>query len=308
MSSSISFWRMNQAQHAAAAAANDQFFSDTTSSKLFTKGNPSASSVPNVMTPNDPNQVINGFGQAFLNHSMSMAILAAQAGASRVNKDTAAALNHTTTPPPHDFSDQVTFSGVLNADFGDAGPAIGGGYSFLSGKALKDAFKIAFGNRKSNGETVDTVSVFGDTLTGSTSGANAHDVFTLKLNRDNGIFEFKLVGPIDQTTKKGSYASLFIRGLMQAKTSNGQTVQLPNVEIDVYNDYGTATTKKNWGILHEGALTYQDPATAAATATDTSTTTTKTAYTAPTDTRTLRGYTSNPSAALSVINSVNIFS
>ena len=109
MSSSISFWNMNQAQHAAAAAANDRFFSDTTASKLFSKANPSASAVPSVMTAGDSNSIINGFGQAFLNQSMSTAILAAQAGNDRTQQQVAKANGQLTSKPVGDFSNQVTF-------------------------------------------------------------------------------------------------------------------------------------------------------------------------------------------------------
>jgi hypothetical protein len=302
----ISFWAQNQAARASSAAANDRLFSDNTAYRLFTKGNPGASSVPSILSQPDPYSIINGFGQAFLNHSMSTAILAAQAGKDRVDQKTAEATNRVATKPLGDYSSQVTFSAVLSADFGPDGPAMGGGYRFLSGKDLKDAFKIAVGAKKSNGETIDTVSVLGDTLTGSTSGPNAHDVFTLKLNRQNGIYEFKLLAPIDQSTKKGSYNSIYLRGLMEAVTAKGQKVQLPNIEIDVYNDFGVASGKGHWGILHEAALTYQDPSTVQATKSDTPAK--KTAYTAPMDSRTLRGYTSNTSAALGVINSVNVFS
>jgi len=47
--------------------------------------------------------------------------------------------------------------------------------------ALKTNFKAAFGAKMSNGEFIDTYSILGNTLTGSTSGPNAHDVFTLTL-------------------------------------------------------------------------------------------------------------------------------
>jgi hypothetical protein len=306
MSSGISFWASNQAARASSAEANERLFSDKTASKLFTKGNPSASTTPGVMTEPDPYAVINPFGQAFLNQSMTAAVLAAQAGKDRVDQATITAQNGTATKPIGDFSSQLTWSAALKVDFGNDGPAPGGGYRFLSGKALQDAFKIAVGAKKSDGEAIDTVSVFGDTLTGSTSGDNAHDVFTLKLNRNSGIYEFKLLAPIDQSNKKGSYNSVYLRGLMEAVSASGQKVQLPNIELNIYNDYGQANGKGNWGILHEASLTYKDPSTITSTTTaDTSTTTT---YTPPTDSRTLRGYTSNTSAAKGVINSVNIFS
>jgi hypothetical protein len=318
MTSSISFWKQNDAYRAASASANDQLFNDTTASKLFTKANPSASTVPSVLTPTDPYAIINGFGQAVLNHSMSAAILAAKAANDRVAKQTTAANNQMTTKPVGDHSVDVTFSGALSVNFGADGPAMGGGYGFLSGKDLKTAFKAAVGSKKSNGEAVDTVRVEGETLIGSTSGANAHDVFTLTLHKDSGLYTFQLLAPIDQKTTKGSYSAIYLNGLMQARSATGQKMSLPKVEVDVYNDLGMASSKKNWGLLHEAALTYKDPSTTSSSTTTSSTTTTttsssstkttKTAYTAPTDTRTNYAYTSNPSAALGVINAVNIFS
>ncbi len=159
---------------------------------------------------------------------------------------------------------------------------------------------------------IDTVSVFGNTMTGSTSGANAHDVFTLTLHPDSGLYTFQLVAPVDQKTTKGSYNSIYLQGLMQAVTSTGKKLQMPTVEMDVYNDSGAADGKGNWGLLHEAALTYQDPATIAATDTTSSSSSTgaaaSTSYTVPTDPRTNYGYTTSTSAAMGVINSVNIFS
>jgi hypothetical protein len=308
MSSGISFWASNQVARASAAEANERLFSDKTAYKLFTKGNPSASTTPSVLTEPDPYAVINPIGQAFLTQSMSAAVLAAQAGKDRVDQASITALNGTATKPIGDFSSQLTWSAALKVDFGNDGPAPGGGYRFLSGKALQDAFKIAVGAKKSDGEAIDTVSVFGDTLTGSTSGENAHDVFTLKLNRNSGIFEFNLIAPIDQSNKKGSYNSVYLRSLMEAVSASGQKMQLPTIEIDIYNDYGQADGKGPWGILHEASLTYKDPNAVSSTSTSETTTTEATTYTPPTDSRTLRGYTSNTSAAKGVINSVNIFS
>src|SRR5215813_6482528 len=104
----ISFFAQNEASHAAAAAANDRLFNSAQVSKLFTSGNPSASAVPNVMTPTDTNSVIDVFGQAFLNHAMSSAILAAQEGNDRVSKQTAT-LNTSLNRPAGDLSSQVRF-------------------------------------------------------------------------------------------------------------------------------------------------------------------------------------------------------
>src|SRR5215471_8071945 len=110
---SISFWAQNEMSRARAASANDRLFNDTSVSKLFTSGNPGASSVPSVLTQPSPYAVVNGFGQAYLNHSMSQALMAAQAGNERVKQETAKALGNNTNRPAGDLSSQVAFSGAL---------------------------------------------------------------------------------------------------------------------------------------------------------------------------------------------------
>ena len=311
---SISFWAQNEMSRARAAAANDRLFNDTSVSKLFTSGNPSASSVPSVLTQPSPYAVVNGFGQAYLNHSMSQALMAAQAGNERVKQETAAALGNNTNRPAGDLSSQVAFSGALKVDFGKDGPAAGGAYRFVSGSDLKTNFKVAFGGKMSDGEAIDTVSIVGNTMTGSTSGPNAHDVFTLTLHPDTGLFNFQLVGPIDQSNKKGSFKTIYLQSLMQATSSTGQKKSVPTVQLDVYNDYGPVQSQGLWAVMHEGSLTYKDPAMISATVNTPSTDSTSTGpakpapYTAPTDPRTGRSYTTSTSASLSVINSVNIFS
>jgi hypothetical protein len=317
--SSISFYAQNQAAHAAATAANDRLFNDTTVSKLFTSGNPSASTVPSVLRTQNPYSIINTFGQIFLNGAMNRAVLAAQEGNDRVKTLTAQQQGNSSPPPAGDLSSQVTFSGSLGVNFGPDGPAQGGGYHFVSGAALQTNFKAAFGAKMSNGEFIDTVSVLGNTMTGSTSGPNAHDVFTLTLHPDSGLYTFQLLAPIDQKTTKGSFNSVFLNGLFTAVSSTGQKQTIPTVEMDIYNDYGSVQSQGNWALLHEGALTYKDASTvtlsntaAVASATGASTSSTSSSssktYTVPTDPRTTYGYTTSTSAALGVINSVNIFS
>jgi hypothetical protein len=318
MSSSISFWAQNQAAHAAAAAANDRLFSDTSTSKLFTSGNPSASQSPSVLSTPSPYAVINSFGQAFLTASMNRAILAAQQGNDRVKALTAQQQGNSLPPPAGDLSSQVRFSGSLGVNFGKDGPAQGGAYHFVSGADLQTNFKAAFGAKMSQGEFIDTVSVIGNTMTGSTSGANAHDVFNLTLNPDTGTFTFQLLAPIDQKTTKGSFNAVFLNSLFQAVSSTGQKQTIPTVEMDIYNDYGSVQSKGNWALLHEGSLTYKDPNSVSLSNTDavstatgsgsTSSTSATTPYKAPTDPRTTYGYTTSTSAGLGVINSVNIFS
>jgi hypothetical protein len=309
--SSVSFSVQNQNARAAMASANDQLSAASAmASKLFTS--PNASTAPNNVLAaatalSSSNSVVDTFGQIFLSSQLNAAVLAAQEGSDRVNQKTAN-LNTSTTKPNGDLSSQVTFSGSLGVDFGPDGPAMGGGYSFKDGAALQDALKIALGSKTSEGETIDTVSRLGNTLTVGTSGPNAHDVATLTLHPDSGLYTFQLVAPIDQKTTKGSFNSIFLGGLMQATTSTGQKMSLPTIEIDVYNDYGSVQSQGNWALLHEGSLTYNAPNGIAPTSTSTTTSSSPKAYTAPTDPHTGYKYTTSNSAIAASINALNIFS
>jgi hypothetical protein len=320
--SSVSFFAQDQAAWAASAAFNKQLFDNSTAaSKLFTAGS-STNQAPSVLSTPDPNSVINPFGQIYLNASMNQAVLAAQEGNDRVKALTAQQQGNSSPPPAGDLSSQVTFAGSLGVNFGPAGPAQGGAYHFVSGADLQTNFKVAFGGKMSNGEAIDTVSVVGNTMTGSTSGANAHDVFTLTLHPDSGLYTFQLLTPIDQKTTKGSFNAVYLNSLFQATSSTGQKMSIPAIEMDIYNDYGSVQSQGNWALLHEGSLTYQDPstitlsntsdvtsATSGSSSSGTSSgSTSSTPYKPPTDPRTMYGYTTSTSAALGVINSVNIFS
>ena len=314
---SISFWAQNESARASAAALNAQFDAqNAAAAKIFAAGsnNTTPTGVLNAATSSS-NSIVNGFGRIFLNSSMSSAVLAAQAGNDRVNKQTAQ-VNTSTTRPAGDLSSQVTFSGSLGVNFGAAGPAQGGAYHFRSGADLQNAFKVAFGAKTSEGATIDTVSVLGNTMTGSTSGANAHDVFKLTLHPDTGMYTFQLVAPIDQTTRKGSFNSIFLQGLMQAVNAKGQKMPLPSVEMDVYNDYGSAANQGNWALLHEGSLTYNAPnglstdtsSTSASGTTSGGSSSAKKTYTPPTNPLTGYAYTKATAAIRGVINSINLFS
>jgi len=318
---SISFWAQDQNARIAAAALNDQLdAANATAAKMFSAGASSTAAPTNVMSAaaSTSNSIINSFGQIFLNSSMGAAVLAAQEGSDRINHQTAQ-LNTSTIRPAGDLSSQVTFQGSLGVDFGSAGPAPGGAYHFVSGADLTAAFKVAFGAKTSEGEKIDTVSVVGNTMTGSTSGPNAHDVFNLTLHPSSGMYTFQLVAPIDQSTKKGSYNAIYLQGLMQAVSATGQKMKLPTIEMDVYNDYGSVNSQGNWALLHEGSLTYNAPngiassATTSSGSSGSSTSATSSAssaktYTPPINPLTGYAYTASSSSALGVINSVNIFS
>jgi hypothetical protein len=318
-SSGVSFWAQDQSAFASAAASNKQLDTEDASvSKIFAvSAASSTSAAPNVLSAvAGASSVINGFGQAFLNSEMNSAVLAAQEGNDRINQLTAIA-DGNSVAPAGDLSSQVTFDGSLGVNFGAAGPAMGGGYRLVSGPALQTAFQAAVGSQKSNGEAVDTVAVNGNTLTGSTSGPNAHDVFNLTLDPGSGMYTFQLLAPIDQSSNaKGASQTVYLQSLFQAVNAAGQQQTMPSVEIDIYNDYGSVSSQGNWGLLHEASLTYQPPGTVSASdasststsSTGASATSTSTAYTAPTDPKTGYAYTADSAAALGVINSVNIFS
>jgi hypothetical protein len=263
----------------------------------------------------DSSSIINGFGQAFLSNQVNSAILAAQEGNDAIAEKTAEAEGNNEAPAG-DLSSQVTFDGSLGVDFGTAGPAPGGAYHFVSGAALQTAFQVAFGSQTSEGEAIDTVSMDGNTMTGSTSGPNAHDVFTLSLDSTSGTYSLQLLAPIDQlSNSKGASQTVYLQSLFQAMDAKGQKMQMPTVEVDIYNDYGSASNQGNWALLHEASLTYQPPGAATTdSSSDTSTSTSSTdtsaasTYTPPTDPLTGYAYTANSSAALGVINSVNLFS
>ncbi len=327
MSSSISFWSQDQNQWTSAAALNAQLdAANAAAAKMFSAG-ASSSTPTNLLSAatSSSNSVVNPIGQIFLNASMGAAVLAAQEGNNRVNNQTSQ-VNTATAAPGGDLSSQVTFAGSLGVDFGAAGPAMGGAYHFVSGADLQSAFQVAFGAKKSEGEAIDTVSVVGNTMTGSTSGPNAHDVFNLTLDPNTGMYTFQLLAPIDQTTKKGSYNAIYLQGLMQAVNASGQKMQLPTVEMDVYNDYGSVANQGNWALLHEGSLTYNAPNGVASTSSSTTTSSstsgssttgststsgsssTKTPYKPPINPLTGYAYTTSTSAGLGVINSLNIFS
>ncbi len=316
---SVSFWTQDQNQWTANAALNKTLSDqNAAAAKLFSAGTSSTSAPANVIAAatSTSNSIVNGIGMAYLNYSMNSAVLAAQEGNNRIAKQTAN-VNTSLIRPGGNLSSQVTFDGSLGVNFGSAGPAMGGAYRFLSGSALQTAFKVAFGAKKSEGEAIDTVSVLGNTMTGSTSGPNAHDVFKLTLDPNTGTFSFQLLAPIDQSTKKGSYNAVYLQGLMQATNAAGQKMPLPAIEMDVYNDYGAVKSQGNWALLHEGSLTYQAPNGLTTSSSSTSTTSSsstntsssgKTPYKPPTNPLTGYAYTANTSAGLGVINSLNIFS
>ena len=203
------------------------------------------------------------FGATVMNSSTGMAVLAAQQAANRVNAKAAAVTSNVPTKSVANVATQVTFSGSLAiaGDFTATGPAQNGGYHFLSGTALKNAFNLAMLGKKSNGDAVDTVSVTGNTLTGSTSGLNAHKVFTLTLKPDSGLYTFNLANPIDlPTSRLDKFTTMNLSLLMQAVMSDGTTAPLPNrAVVEVHNGLGSADGTAHKGVVHQGGLAYTGP-------------------------------------------------
>jgi hypothetical protein len=162
-------------------------------------------------------------------------------------------------------NDQSTISGALSSatSAGMLAPPAGGQFQFVSGSQLKAALKSAMLGENSNGGAIDTVSVTGNTLTASTSGPEAHPVFTITLHPDSGLWTFKLLNPLsgvpNPTTK--FMTSLNLSGLMQGVKSTGETIPLPSsVIVNIYGDLGFATGKGGKGSVHQGGLVYTPPA------------------------------------------------
>ena len=203
------------------------------------------------------------FGATVMNSSTGMAVLAAQQAANRVNAKAAAVTSNVPTKSVANVATQVTFSGSLAiaGDFTATGPAQNGGYHFLSGTALKNAFNLAMLGKKSNGDAVDTVSVSGNTLTGSTSGLNAHKVFTLTLKPNSGLYTFKLANPIDlPISRLDKFTTMNLSLLVHAVMSDGTTAPLPNsAVVEVHNGLGAADGTAHKGVVHEGGLAYTGP-------------------------------------------------
>jgi hypothetical protein len=314
--SSVSFFSQDQSffQNNAASALNL-----TTVARLFGSNSvPTSSSANSTTAATD--STLGVLGTTLLHSSLNANVLAAQEANTRIQKklQTTEASGQPTTSVPG-VSTQVTYSGSLqgDADFGKSGPAPTGGYEFLTGSALQAAFKTAVGTLTSNGAAINTVTLSGDTLTASTSGTNAHPVFSLTLHPQSGLFTFTLLNPIDQKANlSDQFKQLDLSGLVQSVNANGQTSVLANaVTIQVHSKQGEArttqiqvpsgtggTTLANAGVVYEGGLAYTGPDNPTP-----STTPTKPAkYVAPTNPLTGRPYSASAGASAANFGAVNI--
>ena len=311
MSMRVSLWA--QSQNWAASQAERLSADDTlakTSAALFQTSNaPKKNSTPSEKALQ---ALLGPFGSTLLNSSTGMAVLAAQQAADRVNAK-AAKLQNFNAPAKSvpGVATQVTFSGSLApaANFGKVGPAPEGGFQFLSGEALKTGFSIAMLGRKSHGEAIDTVSVTRNTLTASTSGLNAHPVFTMTLKPDSGLYTFKLVNPIDPPPSKGKgkadmFTTLNLSLLVQGVKADGRTMVLPNsAVIEVHNGLGAARGTASLGVIYEGGLAYTGPTKTAA---PSKAPVKRPKYVPPVNPLTGRGYSAKGSAAAATSNVINI--
>ena len=285
----VPFYRQAASWRAAQAGANSRYFGGA--------GTGIGDPTENLITASTA--AANSFAGAASNYMQSAAILAAQIGVNRVNQ--AATASSVGKSTPDQLSDQVSYVGTLSSsvDFGTDGPSAVGGFRFLSGTALTDAFKAAMFGITSNLEFIDTVSVSGNTLTASTSGTDAHDVFSLTLSPVSGSWTFTLLNPVNLPTKGfDPTVTLNLSSLMQGVKSTGQTVALSNpIKITIHGDEASSRGTGTAGDIHQGGLVYT-PATTG--------TTTKPAYAPPTNPLTGRGYAPTSAAVQSIGATLNL--
>jgi hypothetical protein len=255
-----SFWQQNQQSWSGQSNGTNALAASPAA--LFAGANNASTSATSSATK-ALDATLGPFGATVMNASTGMAVLAAQQASDRVNAATAKLNSNAPTKSVANVATQVTFSGSVASPgvFSAAGPAQNGGYQFLSGTALTNAFNLAMLGKKSNGDAVDTVTVSGNTLTGSTSGLNAHPVFTLTLKPDSGLYTFTLANPIDlPTSKLDKFTTLNLSLLVQAVSSDGTAAPLPNsATVEVHNGLGAADGTANTGVVHEGGLAYTGP-------------------------------------------------
>ena len=232
-STSTSFFKQDQNWFTSQASTSAAALAATTTALFSTPSSAaSSSSSSSGATSSAESSLLGPVGLTLMNASTGAAVLAAQEASDRTAKQTAALKSGQPTTSALNVSTQVTFSGALSANFGTAGPSEADGFQFQTGSALQAAFTAAVTGLTSNGDAIDTVAVTGNTLTASTSGINAHPVFTLSLKPDSGLYTFTLDNPIDQKISRLDQSStLDLSGLVQAVQSNSGTIALPNSAV-----------------------------------------------------------------------------
>jgi hypothetical protein len=303
-----SFWQQSQSWRAAQSASTGA--DSTTVDRMF--GKKATSAEDSLLGP---------IGSTIANASSAADLLAAQRASDRVNAKVASLKSNAPKTSDANVSTEVTYTGSLASlvDFGSAGPSPVGGFKLLGGADLQKQFKAAMGALKSNGDPIDTVTLSGTSLIASTSGLNAHPVFTLTLKPDSGIFTFVLRNPIDmKASRLDKITSLDLSGLVQAVNSDGTAVPLTNgILIQVHNGKGHAAPTKiqqhdllgnvtglaNGGAIFQGGLAYTGPNNTPPAAKSK----TPTKYTPPTNPLTGKGYAATAEAAAATFGSINIF-
>jgi hypothetical protein len=304
-STSTSFFKQDQSWFTSQASTSATALAATTTALFSTPSSAaSSSSSSSGTTSSAESSLLGPVGLTLMNASTGAAVLAAQEASDRTAKQTAALKSGQPTTSALNVSTQVTFSGALSANFGTAGPSEAGGFQFQTGSALQAAFKAAVTGLTSNGDAIDTVAVTGNTLTASTSGTNAHPVFTLSLKPDSGLYTFTLDNPIDQKISRLDQSStLDLSGLVQAVQSDGGTIALPNsAVIQVHNGVGAATGTASSGAVYEGGLAYTGPDNTPAPTTPAK----PTPYSAPINPLTGNGYSAAAGAAAATFGASSV--
>ena len=307
-STSTSFFKQDQSWFTSQASTSAAALAATTTALFSTPSSAasssSSSSSSSGATSSAESSLLGPVGLTLMNASTGAAVLAAQEASDRTAKQTAALKSGQPSTSALNVSTQVTFSGALSANFGTAGPSEAGGFQFQTGSALQAAFKAAVTGLTSNGDAIDTVAVTGNALTASTSGTNAHPVFTLSLKPDSGLYTFTLDNPIDQKISRLDQSStLDLSGLVQAVQSDGGTIALPNsAVIQVHNGVGAATGTASSGAVYEGGLAYTGPDNTPAPTTPAK----PTPYSAPINPLTGKGYSAAAGAAAATFGASSV--
>ncbi len=163
-------------------------------------------------------------------------------------------------------ADPVSKTGLLASlvSFGADGPDGKGGASITGGDT--GAFQFVSSSAASSwlthldltshGSAIDaaTISISNgiETLTASTTGLGAHEVFTLSLNEATGAWTFTLINPIDQQAGHGANSqTIDLSGLVQAVDFDGDTVTLSNgsFTVSVMDDVPVAQADVLNGVL-----------------------------------------------------------
>jgi hypothetical protein len=308
--STPSFWQQSQAWRASQSNATGA--DKTTIGRLF--GDKATST-------NTADSLLGQFGTTIMNASAAAAVNAATQANDRIQKQAAKVKNNAPDKSDANITVQAVYTGSMSGlvDFGTAGPSPGGGFKFLAGDDLKTQFKAAVSAIKSNGDSIDTVTLSGNTIIASTSGLNAHPVFTLTLKPDSGTYTFILRNPIDmKTSRLDKSTTINLSGLVEAVTADGIATSPENsVLIQVHNgrgnagsvkfqtkdDLGNVTGLATAGAVYQGGLAYTGPNNTPPAAKSK----TPTKYAAPTNPLTGRGYSAASGAAAATFNTINIF-